>query len=270
MGGTQASKDYRMKLAIVTIVLDGFPFLPMQLASFNRIDTKLVDWTWHISEGASMNRGSTAWCRPQSPRLSRDGTGEFLNSLRGHPRVRIYQRQRWESKDEQINEPLKFITEPCLLLQCDVDEMWTAEQLETLVGFFNAYPDINCARFFCRYFVGPNMVITSTDTYGNKKGEWFRAWRFNPGQLFRTHEPPRLLGMTEQCATREQTKECGLVFDHLAYVFEHQISFKGQFYGYPNAVAQWRRLQRAPKFPVKLRDYLHWVKDDAVADLLHR
>lgn len=260
-----------MRLHILTIVLDGLPFLPMQLATFNRIDTNLVDWTWHIVEGAAMNNGSTAWCKPQQPRLSRDGSSEFLAGLRGHPRIRLYQRQMWNSKDEMVNTPLATITEKCLLLQVDVDELWTAEQLETLCGFFRSYPELKSARFFCRYFVGPNIIITSKNGYGNRQGEWFRAWRFEPGVKFLKHEPPVLNVNTEPCATREQTKECSLVFDHWAYVTANQVAFKEQFYGYTGALQHWRRLQRNGIWPLKeLQTFLPWVGPGVVAERLFK
>jgi len=43
------------RLDIVTIVLDGIPFLPIQLSNFNRINTNDVDWHWHIVHGSAAN-----------------------------------------------------------------------------------------------------------------------------------------------------------------------------------------------------------------------
>lgn len=257
------------KLHILSIVLDGMPFLPMQLATFNRIDTALCDWRWHVVEGAAANRGSTAWCKPQAPRFSNDGSTELLRTWFDHPRIKIKGKQFWPGgKDEMVNEALKNITEPCVLLQVDVDELWTAEQLETIVGFFTAYDQIKCARFFCRYFVGPNIITTSENGYGNNPGEWLRAFRFEPGMRFLSHEPPSILGCMEPYATREQTREVGLVFDHWSYVFEHQVAYKEKFYNYENAVEHWRRLQENTRWPVALVNFLPWVGKNATADKL--
>lgn len=261
-----------MKLAIVSIVLDGMPFLPMQLATFNRIDTKMVDWHWHIIEGPAANVGSTSWCQPQQPRFSRDGSNEMIRTWFDHPRISIKSKMLWEGgKDQMFNTALQRITEPCVLLEADIDELWTARQIETLVVFFAANPLINCARFFCRYFVGPNIVITSTHSYGNRPGEWLRAWRFKPGMTFASHEPPVLTGAMSPCATREQTRDIGLVWDHWAYALEKQVAFKEQFYNYKNAVAHWRRLQANKVWPVTdLRQFLPWVDSGVNADLLFK
>lgn len=260
------------RIHIITLALDASPFLSIQLSNFNRIDTSLVDWTWHIVHGAAANTGSTSWCQPQQPRLSRDGTTELLTTWQGHPRIRIYQRQLWEGgKDAMINEALRNITEPCLLLEADADEFWLPDQLATMVVFFNAYDQIRSARFFCRYYVGPNIVITSTHSYGNRPGEWHRAWVFTPGDRAIRHEPPVMSCASEPCATREQTKEAGLVFDHWAYALEKSLAYKEHFYGYKNAVAHWRRLQSNTIWPVTdLRQFLPWVDSGVTADLLHK
>lgn len=270
--GLSTSVYQIVKLHIVSIVLDGMPFLPMQLATLNRLDTKLVDWHWQISEGAAANTGSTKWCQPQKPRFSYDGSAELLRSWLEHPRITIRGRQFWpDGKDEMFNSALTQITDPCILLQMDIDELWTAEQLETLVGFFNAYDQIKSAYFLCRYFLGPNIVITSLDTYGNRPGEWLRAFRYEPGTKFLSHEPPVMEGRIDPFATREQTQEVGLVFDHWAYVFEKQVAYKERFYGYRNAVAYWRRLQENTNWPVTdLQRFLPWVGPGVTADRLFK
>ena len=254
------------KLCIMTICLDSMPYITWHLPVFNRLT---IPWRWIVAEGAAMNVKDTAWCRPQTPRLSNDGTTEYLNSLKGHPRITVLQRPSWDGKVEQCNACLALIKEPCLLLQVDSDELWTAEQLETLVSFFNAYEQIKSARFLCRYFLGVNVHITSRNGYGNHPGEWLRAWRFEPGMKFLKHEPPVLAGCEGPCATREQTAEVGLVFDHWAYVFEKQVAYKEQFYGYKDAVKHWRRLQENKIWPVKnLQSFLPWVGPGVTADRL--
>lgn len=231
-----------------------------------------ADWTWHVAEGAAANVADTAWCKPQAPRLSRDGTTEYLNSLSGHPRVRLYRKQLWNGKTEMFNTMLKNINEPCLLLQMDSDEVWNVEQLARLIVLFSK-PDFQhktCAYFFCRYFVGLNIVITSINTYGNKAGEWARAWRFTPDMKFKSHEPPILEGLNQVPFHREFTAECGLVFQHYAYAFPEQVAFKERFYNYKDASLHWQKLQQNKVWPTKLKNWLPWIKDEAVADLLHK
>lgn len=253
-----------MRLEILTIVLDGAPFILAQLAALNRLT---IDWRWHIVEGAAMNSGSTGWCRPQEPRLSRDGTTAILNGLRSHPRIRLYQRQKWASKDEMVNEPLTHIGCECVLLQMDADEMWTEVQLVRLVDLFHQHVDVNSAQFFCRYFVGPNLVITHESDLANNV--WTRAWRYQPGAKFLKHEPP-ILEHSNPHMPRETTRNALLVFDHLAYVLQSQVEYKEHFYGYGNAVKNWQRLQRHTKFPVRARDFLPWAHENSMIDLLHK
>jgi hypothetical protein len=256
-----------MKLYVFTIVLDGMPFLPTLFANLNRLPAS-VDWRWSIAEGAAMNVNCTRWCQSQAPRLSVDGTSEFLAGLRSHPRIRVHQKPRWEGKLEMVATCLVDFREPGVLLECDSDELFLPHQLEGILALFAARPAIKCARFFCRYFVGANIVITSEDGYGNRPGEWQRAWRWSGHGRALSHEPPVMEGLESPCATREETRILGLVFDHYAYAFEKTVEMKERFYGYRGAVAQWRRLQTNTRWPVRLRDFLPWVDDRATADLL--
>lgn len=102
-----------LPLHIFTIVLDGMPFLPIQFSTFNRLD---FPWTWHVVEGAAANVRDTGWCQPQDPRLSQDGSKEFLDSISRHPRVKIYRSPWWpQGKTEMVNAAVAAIKEPCLL-----------------------------------------------------------------------------------------------------------------------------------------------------------
>lgn len=253
-----------MKLHLLTIVLDGLPWLTHHIAQFNRLQ---CDWTWHVIEGAAMPNHDTSWCKFQAPRLSKDGTTQYLDGLASHPRVRLYRRPAWDGKREMVNEPLLGINERCVLVEADADEIWTAEHIEAIVAQFAANPDLGVMRFRCNYFVGPNIVSTKDGTYGNRGDEWTRAWRYEPGMRFLSHEPPNLAGNRGAVMDRHETAALGLYFNHYAYVTEAQIAFKQAYYGYRNAVDQWRRLQANSSWPVRLIDYLPWVDAEAVGDL---
>lgn len=261
-----------MKLHILTIVLDGMPFLPMQLNTFNRLGG--IDWTWYVVEGAAAPTGSTEWCRHQAPRLSKDGSTQFLiNAAKSNPRIKLFQRQWWpHGKDQMVNHALGQMTEPGLLFQVDVDEIWDSWQIAGILGSFEINEGLHWARFKMNYFVGPNIVTCVDNAYGNKSGEWLRAWRFKPGMHFKRHEPPILSGVPTNDMTcglwRYDTERLGYVPHHLAYVFQSQVEYKERFYGYSNAVRHWLRLQNHPgPWPVKLKDFLPWVDDKAQADL---
>lgn len=254
-----------MKLEIFTIVLDGQPWIEKHLTEF---ELSGVDYRWNIVEGVAANVRDTAWCRHIEPRLSNDGTTEYLKTIAEHPRVRLFQSPLWNGKAEMVNIPLLTIDSECVLLQVDSDEMWSSDQLRRIVDLFTTYPHKHWAQFFCRYFVGPDIVITSENTYGNKWDEWKRAWRFTPGSYFQSHEPPVLTPSVDNLDgfSREYTASRGLIFDHMAYATERQVMFKERYYGYGGAVHNWRRLQSNQQWPARLRDFLPWVNDDAIVE----
>jgi FkbM family methyltransferase len=280
--------DRRTPLHFFTIVLNGMPFMAHHINQFRRIDGP---WHWHIVEGVGSLVHDTAWSVKNGGRVpddlhrhgrSTDGTSELIDSLAAaYPdNITVYRKppgRFWDGKLEMVNAPLANIFEPCLLWQVDSDELWTTEQIHDARRMFAERPQANAAMYLCHYFVGPDRLITSVDTYGNNTSyEWLRTWRFTPGYRWQAHEPPRLVrpnanGQWEDVARRDvirhaDTQRLGLVFQHFAYATESQARFKEAYYGYRDAVAQWQRLQQASEFPLKLRDYLDWVKDEATVE----
>ena len=285
--GTLLLEYQTMKLHIITIVLDGMPCITWHLPVFNQLS---LDWHWTIVHGTADNVKDTSWCAKITPRLSVDGTTEYLATLKGHPRITVLEQELWPGKTAMCNAAIRDISDPCWLLQCDSDELWTAAQLNLLVEMFNNRPlgqSRNCARFFCRYFVGQNIVTCGEDSYGNNRTEWLRFWKFYPKLKFLSHEPPALEGVNdygpmgpygqsmvsnEKGLSRYDSRSLSLVFDHYAYAFENQVAFKETYYRYPDAVKHWKRLQAHPgPWPIsRLKDFLPWVDERAMADLLHK
>lgn len=257
-----------MRLDIVTIVLNGMPWIAHHFPVLNSLTD--VNWTWHVVEGAADNVKDTRWCKKPSPGLSTDGTAQFLDALRSHPRVRLYRKPLWAGKVEMVNTPLLQIKEKSVLMQIDSDEIWTAENIRGVIRLFKDDAGAQRAKFLCRYFLGPNIVTTTPDAYGNNSWEWLRAWRFQPGMSFATHEPPDLKGGPEgPTLTREFTLYYGLTFDHYAYVLPKQVEAKEHYYGYKSAVAQWKLLQLTKQWPVTLRTFLAWADMKAQARNLY-
>lgn len=263
-----------MRVVFLTIVLDGQPWITRHWPEFEKLP---FDWQWHVVEGVAANTACTKWCAPMLPRLSNDGTTQYLDSLAAYdPRVILHRKELWQGKLAMVNEPLRYMHEPCLLVQVDSDELWTAEQLVRLHEMFTKQVDRNCADFYCDYRVGPNVRITSRNGYGNNTSyEWHRAWRWSRGLQFGAHEPPLLLNFEWKPFTHTETESAGLVFRHEAYSTEKQVAFKARYYGspnnpkghlYANAVQGWQRLQLNTKWPVDLADYLPWVGQNVTAD----
>lgn len=278
-----------------TIVLNGEPFIRYHI---DVLKTLPFRWHWHVVEGVANLVHDTAWSVASGGRIddsfhrqgrSNDGTTEYLDGIaKEFPgQVTIYRKRPgvfWNGKREMVSAPLKNIREECLLWQVDSDELWTAEQIIRVRQAFLDEPDRTAAYFWCHYFVGPEAIITTRDTYANNSAyEWLRVWRYRPGYHWMTHEPPRLgrrrwywFRSTDVARIapilHADTERLGAVFHHPAYVTEQQLRFKETYYGYPGAVAAWRKLQEAvaAKGAVRLADYLPWVTDEARVETVAR
>jgi len=266
-----------VKLHIVTIVLDGMPFITWHYPILRQLK---LDWHWWVVQGVAWPEKCTSWCAQIEPRLSRDGTDEYLSNLaRFDPRITHLRRTVWPGKVTMFNEALGQIdNEEYLLLQADSDEIWTKRQLEKLHDLLlpTKLDNRNCAFFRCNYFVGPNLVITSRHGFGNRTAyEWKRAWRVQRGVLFETHEPPKLIGFEERSYWHDDTEALRLVFDHFSWCTEAQVAFKSVYYNslrnpnghlYKNLLQNWKNLQLNTEWPARLKTYFPFVDDDVIVD----
>jgi len=285
------SKRFRKKpdtgifpIHFFTIVLNGEPFIRYHERMLADLT---VPWHWHVVEGVAALKHDTAWSVAQGGRVpdefhrqgrSVDGTSEYIDEVarRWPDRVTIYRKpvgEFWDGKREMVNAPLRAIMEPCLLWEIDSDELWTSKQVMAVYRAFRDNPKRTAARFWCRYFVGPDKIVSTRNTYGQYATEWLRAWRYRPGYFWARHEPPVLARRRifprgiEAVApfTQDEMESIGAVFQHFAYATEAQLAFKEKYYGYADAVKMWRKLQQT-KGAGLLRDYLKWVPDDAKFD----
>ncbi|WP_377475544.1 MAG: FkbM family methyltransferase [Microcoleus anatoxicus] len=277
-----------MPIHFFTIVLNGEPFIRYHIEVLQQLPFK---WHWHIIEGVADQKHDTAWMLSLGGKItdelhcrgrSKDGTSDYIDEIaRLYPKnITVYRKPEgifWDGKREMVNAPLENIKEECLLWQVDADELWTAEQICTARQMFINHPEKTAAFYWCWYFVGENLVISTRNCYAqNPAQEWLRTWRFKPGCVWIAHEPPRLAEPLSDRAWRdvaevnpflhEDTERKGLVFQHFAYATLEQLGFKEQYYGYKNAVAEWSKLQVETKFPVRLGDYLSWVQDGTMID----
>jgi glycosyltransferase involved in cell wall biosynthesis len=266
-----------------TIVLNGQPFIKYHIDIFKQLPFK---WHWHIVEGVADLKHDTGWSLGNGGQISdrlhhhgrsNDGTTEYLDELAQlYPKnITIYRQPDgifWDGKREMVNAPLNNIQEECLLWQVDVDELWTLEQLSNTRQMFINNPQKTAAFYWCWYFVSEKHVISTRNCYAqNPQQEWLRTWKFKPGAFWAAHEPPILAetlanGQCRDIASvnpflHQETESLGLVFQHFAYATSEQLQFKEEYYGYRDAVTQWKKLQQQTHFPVFLRDYFAWVGD---------
>lgn len=254
-----------------TIVLDGKPWIEKHYPVFCSLP---FPWSWVVVEGVADALACTSWCNRIPGRLSTDGTTEYLNRI-VDDRVTVLRSELWPGKVAMCNAALATIKKPCLLWQVDADELWTSKQIESVVKLFEEHQGKNCAFFWCRYFVGPDVVVSNRGTWGNNPAyEWKRVWRFAPEMKFKTHEPPVIEGKAERPILHADTEKVGAVFDHKAYCTPQQIRFKREFYSglhnpvgskYRNLETGWMRLQENKDWPVQLCRYLPFVPQDTYA-----
>lgn len=263
-----------MKIHFFTIAYEAMPWITMHYPTMRQLQ---CDWEWHISEGPASPVNDTSWCKPLPFGQSKDGTVEYLRHIASiDSRVRLYQKDMWEGKAPMCNVSMGAITEPTIVWEIDADEIWTVRQMETMRMLLmleqkqaqSGLPNFNAAQFFCRCWMGPRVLITSINTYGNNTGyEWRRVWLAEPGFRFNAHEPPSP-NQEMRYMPHEMTRDAGLVFDHYSYATAKQVAFKEHYYGYGNALAHWHRLQANTVWPVRLREWLPWIHDEAVATLV--
>jgi hypothetical protein len=247
-------------LNIFTIVLNGQPWLTEVAASLLSYPG---DWRWSVVHGVADPVGDTDWCKTIAAPED-DGTLDLIESLAlSDKRISLTRRPRWPGKTSMVNTALSVFDEPGVLMQMDCDEIWTPAQLRIIATLFDR-TDAHAAMFLCRYWVGPRRYLCTPGAWGNNpEYEWIRAWRWQPGQRFETHEPPVLAGCARYL-TPAATSQLGLVFDHYAYATRQQVEFKERYYGYEGAVEAWDRLQ-AMRGPVDLRGVLPWVRGSVVS-----
>lgn len=234
----------------LTLLLDGMPWLPLQYQFLQRVREP---WTWWVVEGSAAGISDTRHCRTQTPRLSTDGSTEYMREVaRMDHRVRHLQQWMWPGKTAMCNAAVRQMKESGWVWQLDVDEFWTPEQVTTALDLMQ---DRDEAHFFCRYFVGPDRYIYNPGGWGNRQDiEWKRLWRYQPPQEFLNHEPPMMSCRTRRILSHQETERAGLVFNHYAYVLRKQVEFKEAYYNKPGLVEGWLRLQEAP-LPCDLHDF---------------
>lgn len=253
-----------MKKIAFTIVLNGMPFIKKQAEIIPYVFDE-----WHIIEGASLPHNDTSWCSTIDKKfysndyLSLDGTTEFIDSIVDNKKIFVYRKgDLYNGKTEMCNE-ISYIMKDCILMQFDVDEIWSVDTLREVISYTENTNGFDGMLFKCNYYVGPNLITVTDNAYGNNIGEWCRLWKISNHTSWKTHEPPRISGLTN-FLSKAFTYEKGWVFDHYAYVLEEQVKFKENFYGYKNALEQWKKLQICDNYPCYLRDYLPWVIDNSI------
>ena len=253
----------------MTIVLNGMPFIKEHKAIFEQLK---VPWRWHIVEGVALPLKCTGWCQhvlltDHKNWLSNDGTTEYLDSITCD-QIRVYRQatpKPWAGKLDMCNAPLASICAGSVLHELDVDEFWSAPQLEKIHALFT---EQNGGRgwYYCDYYLGPDICMVDNKVYPAAQlgAIWVRTHRY-AGQPWLAHEPPTMAFQGREVAHAE-TESLGLVFKHFAYCTPEQLRFKENYYRRPGALAAWNALQANSQWPAYPGLYLRWVGPNAVVN----
>jgi hypothetical protein len=256
-----------MKKIAFTIVLNGMPFIQKQYDIIPQVFDE-----WYIVEGATRPTHDTSWCSEISSefftdeKLSVDGTTEFLNSIQSDKIKIIRKYDFWDGKREMCNSFMDNV-ENCILMQFDSDEMWDVNILKEVLEYSEEHNDFDGMIFKCNYYMGPNIIKIGDGGYADNTYEWMRLWKIGERTVWESHEPPKIKGCVN-LLSKSFTKDRGWIFDHYAYVNENQLKFKENFYGYKNAFQHWQSLQNHDNFPCKASQFLPWVKDNTILDII--
>lgn len=256
-----------MKNVFVTPVHRAMPWLTFHYPTFRELVPSFMvkDWEWWLMFGE---------CREYSYAAGRfldDGSRAVAESLaRTDPRIHVVDAppNKWTMED-CANYPLHGRTETVLYWKLDADEVWTEEKIGRINLMFRDLPNKNVAYFRCRFFVGPDIIVTSRDTWGGAQHyEWKRVFRMEPGQKFGEESPPIIAGCEERAIDKDYTERLGMIFDHFAYATEDQARMKSIRWQQPATLDGWRRLQANTKWPARLIDYFPFVQPETTVDKL--
>jgi hypothetical protein len=258
--------DSSIKNIAFTLVLNGMPFIKQQM----EIIPKIFDH-WYIIEGVALPTNCTSWCKLPDRKwynsnfCSVDGTYEFLNSIK-LPNVSVIRKNSpWNGKIEMCNSFMHLISNS-ILMEFDVDEIWDKNILLEILKIseknFNRFDSM---KFKCNYFVGDDILLQSNEGYGDRPSEWIRLWTVQNCTQFNSHEPPVLNKKQNRIIEKKETSNRNWIFDHYAYTTEPQVSFKEDYYGYKNALAQWKDLQSTTNFPIEVNKFLPWIENEVFA-----
>ena len=284
-------QDHDLPVHFFTIVLNGQPFIRHHIDVFRELPFR---WRWHVVEGVASLEHDTAWSLAGGGHideslhhrgLSNDGTSQYLDRIAAAfpDAVTLYRKAAdafWSGKREMVAAPLPNLTEPCLLWEIDADELWRPEQIISVRRLFQSQPSRSAAFYWCDYFVGPDIVISTRYNYAqNPAVEWLRTWRFAPGMQWLAHEPPILAsraanGQLRDVATlnpftQAETESAGARFQHFSYGTEEQVRFKEIYYAQGH-LENWRRMNAELRRSKFLHEYFPWVTDATMIDRASR
>jgi len=166
---------------------------------------------------------------------STDGT---LAIISNYPdvdnKIKLVASQAWEHKNEMVNAYIPYVTGN-YLFQVDSDEIWPDNDLNKIKQVLLDRPEIDCMEFLPLQFWHNFETIMIEGHWDNP---FIRLFKFEPGAMWLSHEPPILLrpnqpqGGAYNDKRINATKEYDIKFFHYSYLTEKQARWKASFFSH--------------------------------------
>lgn len=165
---------------------------------------------------------------------STDGTLEIISR---YPVALVNRPGFWGTKTAMCNAGAAF-AKPGWLWQVDADEFLHARDILTIKEKLEgAWSDAAAVEFRAMHFWGGKDFVTdpNQNVWGNIE-PWRRVFRYEPGDLFLSHEPPQTT-REGRVITCEMT--AGIFIHHYGYICREQVRVKGILYNDTEALTIW-------------------------------
>jgi ADP-heptose:LPS heptosyltransferase len=157
-----------------------------------------------------------------------------------------------------------------------VDEFWKPDQVRQILAEFEKRPELTAGWFDCDYFFGWDRCSSRPGVFGNfREYEWLRVWRFQKGDSWGSHEPPRLNRNSESGNRKEdvgrinpliqkETRVRGWKFQHYALTDRPQMEFKEIYYGHRGLIAGLDQLEKTGRNEPLARSLFPHIRDKEI------
>jgi len=212
------------KLSFLMIVWNGMPFVePCLEAIYDKA------YEIFIVEGAVPEAYEFATKRGGST----DGTVQAIKKF-PDPKKKIKMvNSKWNSRVEMQNYFMDQVSGD-YVWQIDSDEIWKEEDIDKVIDLIKNRPSVKEVRFFAKHFFkGFDYCFEDDRLYRN--GGIRRIFKFEPGAVFATHNPPTLRYTdgslsSEEVISPEESLELGVFFYHYSYIYDYKVKQKVEMY----------------------------------------
>jgi len=233
------------------IVLNGEPFLRYNLRSIYPYAHQII-----LVEGASPAAKAIATSDGHSTDETLDTIMRFIHEEDPENKIQLVTAEDeghpdgfWlGEKDEQSRAYAKRATGN-YLWQVDSDEFYRVEEVEQLLSYLEAHPEVTAVSFPMITFWGD--PYTWVDSWYLRRGAstYHRLFKWGPGYRYATHRPPTVVDDLGRDTRRVQwldssdLKKMGVYLYHYSLLFPRQVYEKCRYYADSNILKRLHAVQ---------------------------